>query len=124
MIKYLPYSFWNGLLKINFETEVEAEEGDLVFEADGVVFLIQRKDDFNNVVAQRLTHTKSSFQEVVRLFINVMREQQIQYIRVQGNRKRYMFLLKMLPRLFGDTVGILKSDESDDLRNIFYIKCY
>ena len=125
-MKYLSPNCWN--LQNDHqdeETDVFAEEGDLVFEIGGIFFLIQRENNFNNVVCKRIVSSKMTFQDVVVEFRDVMKECEIECIRVEGNNRRYGFLLKMLPKIFPNTqVGIVKSNESDEFRNIYYIKCY
>lgn len=120
---YLSSNVWNSLIKANYETDIAAEEDDLVFEASGIMFLVQRKDDCNNVVAQKLIHKPGTFMQAITEFRKVMIENNIQFIRVEGNIRRYKFLSKMLPRLFGDEVNIIQ-DYSIANRNVFYIKCY
>ena len=120
---YLGINVWNTILKTNFETEVIAEEGDLVFEAAGILFLIQRKENCNNVVCQRLTHRKGTFKEAITEVRKALIEEGIQFIRVEGNRRRYKFLNKMLSDLYGDEVHVIK-DNSVANRNVFYIKVY
>ena len=122
-MNYLSYKTWNTLVKANYETDVEAFEDDLVFEASGIMFLVQRKNDCNNVVAQRLIHKPGTFMQAVIEFRKVMIENNIQFVRVEGNLKRYKFLKKMLPKLFGNEVNIIKDDNVTD-RNVFYIKVY
>ena len=40
---------WNALCSRWNDTDVKAEKGDIVEEIDGVMFLLQRKNDFKNV---------------------------------------------------------------------------
>ena len=120
---YLSSNVWNTLVKANYETDIEAFEDDLVFEASGIMFLVQRKNGVNNVVAQRLVHKPGTFMQAIIEFRKVMIENTIQFIRVEGNLRRYKFLNKMLPELFGNEVDIVK-DLSNKDRNVYYIKCY
>lgn len=123
-MKYLGINAWNLQNDHSSdEIDVEAQEGDLVFEIGGVFFLVQREGDYNNIIAKRIISSKMTFREIIKEFQTVMEENELQYIRVEGSLKRYLFLTKMLPELFGDKVGLVKSDESKE-RNIFYIKCY
>lgn len=123
-MKWLSASAWN-LQNTHDDPEVDicANEDDLVFEIGGIFFLIQRENNWNNVVCKRIVKSKTTFQEVVNDFQKVMKECNIEAIRVEGNKRRYGFLTKMLPRLFGPEVGIVKSNESTE-RNIYYIKCF
>ena len=120
---YLAHNVWNTLVKANYETDISADENDLVFESAGIMFLVQRKNNCNNVVAQRLIHKPGTFMQAIIEFRKVMIENNIQFIRVEVNIKRYKFLTKMIPRLFGNEVSIIKDDDIKD-RNIFYIKVY
>lgn len=122
MVKYLGPGAWNLQLDDNTETNIIAEEDDLIFEIGGIFFLVQRKNKYNNIVCKRICSSKMTFKEVIKDFKKVMEDNGLQYIRVEGSTKRYKFLFKMLPELFDD-VNILQDKDITE-RNVFYIKCY
>lgn len=111
--------YWNSLSKPE-EVDVTAEEGDLVVEIGGIVYLLQTQNGFNNVVCFRL---KKSNMTALRSFIEYRKWlvlKGIEYIRVEGNTKRYNFLSKLKP----DTGYSVIQDKEINDRNIFYIKLY
>ena len=85
MVKYISPAGWNLLESVWTDDEVTviAEEDDLVFEIGGILFLVQSKNGFNNIICNRITKSKMTFQEVIKVFRQVMIDQQIQYIRVE-----------------------------------------
>ena len=121
-MQYLTALVWNTLEK-NYDTDIMADENDIVFESNGIAFLIQTKEGFNNIVAQRLHFRPGTFKEAVKDVRKVCIENGIQFIRVEGNARRYKFLVKMLAELFGTEVDIVK-DLSNKDRNIYYVKVY
>ena len=56
-MKTKSIEWWNRLKK-NDDTDVIAIEGDVVCYISGIAFLIQRKNDFNNVVCWKVKTTK------------------------------------------------------------------
>lgn len=107
---------WNREVRPK-ECEGMAEEGDIVEYIDGVLFLCQRKNDYNNIVAfskekeLTLKHIRAMFGFCVILY----EKYGIQFVRVEGNNKRYRFLERMFPREV-----VVKDEEITD-RNVYYI---
>lgn len=118
----LPYNYWNNVQKLNEETTVEAIPGDYVFQFGGVVFLLQRKGDCNNVVCQRVEQSKQSLLVSILCFRLALIDCGVQFIRVEGNLKRYKFL-KVVSKRIGGGCNVIQDTERTD-RNIFYIKLY
>lgn len=110
---------WNLTIK-NWETEVKAVKGDLVINIGGVLFLVQRKNGYNNVVCFRVKETNVSIQKAFVQFGHYIMNKGIQYIRVEGNTKRYFFLSK-LNVYFPKGFNCIRVDENEN-RNVFYIK--
>lgn len=112
--------YWNSLVKPTKEVDVTAVEGDLVIEIGGIVYLLQRKNDINNVVCFRHKETKMSTLESFFAYRKWLVSKCIQYIRVEGNIRRYKFLSKLNPCSEYDVIQ--DTDEKD--RNVFYLKLY
>ena len=121
-MKTKPLTFWDNIPK-DIETQAVAEEGDLITSIGGVAFLIQRRNDYNNIVCIRYKKSKMTFQRVIWHFVNFLKENKIQYIRVEGNERRYNFFLKLAPKM--NICCIKDIAESEELhRNVFYLKIY
>ena len=112
--------YWNSLVKPCKEVDVTAEKGDLVIEIGGIVYLLQRKNDMNNVVCFRHKKTKMSTLKSFYAYRQWLVSRCIQYIRVEGNTKRYKFLTKLNPC---SEYSVIQDTEEKD-RNIFYLKLF
>lgn len=112
---------WNNFYTDDPEIMTKAEPGDLVVNIGGIMYLVQRKNNCNNIVCVRTHKTNVSVHKSFRMFHDWLIGQGIQYIRVEGNKRRYWFLQKM--KFPGDYDCLLVKDEKPD-RNIFYIKLY
>ena len=62
---------WNNLPKEK-EVNYDAENGDIVLEIYGVLFLIQRINDMNNVICFRIEKSNKTFTIKIRLRINLV----------------------------------------------------
>ena len=82
---------WNKIPK-DEETDVLAEEGDLCTYIDGVAFLIQRKNNWNNVVCIRLKPSKINIVQTFETFRAFCQKNDIQYFRVEGISHTYRML--------------------------------
>ena len=111
--------YWNSLPKPK-EADVVAERDDLVVEIGGILYLLQINNGFNNVVCFRLKKSKmttlQSFLEYRKLLIS----NGVEYIRVEGNKRRYWFLERQNPGAGYNVIQDIKECE----RNVFYIKLY
>lgn len=119
------YKVWNNLPKPE-ECNVEATENDLLYVSGGYMFLVMTAGDINNVVCFRyLPKGKTTFKEAVRQFLYWCKNNDIQFLRVEGNSKRYNFFLNphFFPHLKRNGLSVLKDPERTD-RNIFYIKVF
>ena len=117
-MRIYDYNYWNKTIKPSKEVEVKAIQDDLVLEIGGILYLIQRTNDCNNVVCFRLFEsnmtTLTSFLELRKWLI----ANDIIYIRVEGNTKRYKFLEKV-----AKVEGAFCVQETKRIdRNIFYLK--
>lgn len=112
---------WNLTVK-NWETETKAVKGDLVINIGGVLFLLQRKNNYNNVICYRVKETEISIQKAFIQFGQWIISKGVKYIRVEGNARRYFFLSK-LNVYFPKGFDCVKVDETEG-RNVFYIRLY
>lgn len=117
----MDLEFWNNLKK-DSETDATAEEGDLLTIIGGVAFLIQRRNDYNNVICIRVQPSRQSIKETILEFRLYCIQKEIQYIRVEGTTQRYNFLKKIAPE--GCCVHKHWTESKALGRNVFYIKLY
>ena len=115
---------WNKLPK-DSETDVIAVEGDLVTLIDGIAFLIQRKNNWNNIVCIRVSPSNRSLVRTFEDFRKFCEENKIQYIRVEGSNRRTYKMLFLVSRLSDVSNVIYERTESALYkRNIYYVKTY
>ena len=81
--KLLTIEQWNMIPK-DEETQTEAVEGDTALLINGVAFLIQRKNNWNNVVCIRLEPSKINIVQTFETFRAFCQKNDIQYFRVEG----------------------------------------
>lgn len=123
------YHVWNRLVPVDEELQVRAVRGDNVFASNGFLFLIQRTNDFNNIICFSLSKCSpvnnfrkckgQTFMKAVIECYLFFKMNGIRYFRVEGNTKRYFFLQKFgkKTRLFN-----LVKDGNITERNVFYGK--
>ena len=128
-MKIFNYHVWNRLVPNDKELQVRAVRGDNVFASNGFLFLIQRKNDYNNIICFKLSQCSpvnnfrkckgQTFMKAVIECYLFFKMNGIKYFRVEGNTKRYFFLQKFgkKSRLFN-----LIKDGNITERNIFYGK--
>jgi hypothetical protein len=89
---------WNDLKKPD-NIDVMAEEGDIVEEIDGIMFLLQTRNGFNNVVAFRIKKSdKHIIWSLYSYCILLYDKYGIEYIRVEGDKGKYDFLKRFFSR--------------------------
>lgn len=111
---------WNNIEKTTDDVNVIAEEGDLTVEIGGVAYLLQRKNDINNVICLRVKDSKMPLMDSFKVFRKWLISEGIQYICVCGNLRRYNCLTKLKGL---DGYKALK-DKSETKQNVFYIKLF
>lgn len=121
----LTYNYWNSLRKVSEEVNCIAGPEDYVFQFGGIVFLLQRKNECNNIVCQRVEPSDQSvLTSILQLRLSLI-DCGVQFIRVEGNLKRYLFLQKLGKRIGGGCNVILDTQTTKKKkRNIFYIKLF
>lgn len=110
---------WNSNLKVlnNDEINCRAVEGDIILNIGGYLFLVQRKNDYNNVVFvadNPKIPICTAFKECLDLLRNVYC---IQYVRVEGRLSRYKYLGKML------NVDCVQDNSKKD-RRVLFLRLY
>lgn len=117
------YHFWNKLEKPS-ECDTEAIPDDLVYYDGGIIYLVQTKSRINNVICFRLKKSKSTVKQSFYHFRRFCIYHNIQYIRVEGNQRRYLFLKMFENGLAPQGYNVRKAEEESQQRqrNVFYIK--
>lgn len=106
--------YWNSLEKPE-NVSVEAVEGDIVEIVNGVAFLLQTTDEYNNIVAYRIEKNNKSIVWTLLEFCKILYSKyHIEYVRVEGDKGKYRFL----ERLF--TKKIVVKDDSVKNRDVYY----
>lgn len=111
--------YWNSLSKPK-EADVVAKRGDLVVEIGGILYLLQISNGFNNVVCFRLKKSKMTTLQSFLEYRKWLISKGVEYIRVEGNKRRYQFLARLNP---GAGYNVIQ-DTKECERNVFYIKLY
>lgn len=125
--KRLTIDQWNMIPK-DEETQVEAVEGDTALLINGVAFLIQRKNNWNNVVCIRLEPSKINIVQTFETFRAFCEKNKIQYFRVEGisHTYRMLYLVCRLGRKNGADCNVIfhKTESAEYDRHIWYVKSY
>ena len=124
-MKTKSIEWWNSLKK-NEDTDVIAREGDTVVYISGIAFLIQRKNDFNNVVCWKVKTTKKDLVSIFAAFRAFCQKNKIQYLRIEGHGKHHYKMLNLLYKYSPEGAGLVYAErESEDKkRYIWYVKTY
>jgi hypothetical protein len=124
-MKIKNIEYWNNLEK-DESTNVVAVEGDNVVLIDGIAFLIQRKNNWNNVVCWKVKPSKKDLVTIFENFRAWCQRQKIQYIRIEGIGKHHYKMLYLVLRRSTPTTNIIYAeDESKEYdRHIWYVKVY
>ena len=90
--------YWNSLEKPE-NVSVVAEEGDIVEIINGVAFLLQTKDEYNNIVAYRVEKNDKSIVWTLLEFCKILYSKYyIEYVRVEGDKGKYSFLERLFTK--------------------------
>ena len=118
--------WWNSLPKSE-DVDSKAIEGDNVVYINGIAFLIQRKNDFNNVICWKVKSSKKDLVTIFATFRAWCQKKKIQYIRIEGIGKHQYKMLYLVLRRSPETTCIKyaeqESKETQD-RHIWYVKVY
>lgn len=106
--------YWNSLEKPE-NVSVAAEEGDIVEIVNGVAFLLQTADEYNNIVAYRVEKSDKSIVWTLLEFCKILYSKyHIEYVRIEGDKGKYRFL----ERLFVKKEVV--KDKSVKNRDVYY----
>ena len=124
-MKTKSIEWWNSLKK-NEDTDVIAIEGDTVVYISGIAFLIQRKNDFNNVVCWKVKTTKKDLVSIFAAFRAFCQKNDIQYLRIEGHGKHHYKMLNLLYKYSPEGAGVVYAEEESKEyeSNIWYVKTY
>lgn len=125
-MKTKSIEWWNNLKK-NEDVNSPAIEGDAVVYLYGIAFLIQRKNDFNNVICWKVKNSKKDLVTIFAAFRAWCEKQKIQYIRIEGIGKHQYKMLYLVLKRSPITTGIRYAEEESrqsDNRHIWYVKVY
>jgi hypothetical protein len=116
---------WNEITK-DEETDVKAVNGDCVVEIDRVAFLIQRKNNWNNLVCIRTAPSKTNIVQTFEKFRSFCEHNEIQYLRIEGHGKHHYKMLNLLYKYSPEGAGLAYAvEESKECKsNIWYVKTY
>ena len=124
-MKTKSIEWWNSLKK-NEDTDVTAIEGDVVCYISGIAFLIQRKNNGNNVVCWKVKTTKKDLVSIFSAFRAFCQKNKIQYLRIEGHGKHHYKMLNLLYKYSPEGAGLAYAvEESKECKsNIWYVKTY
>ena len=124
-MKTKSIEWWNSLKK-NDDTDVIAIEGDIVCYISGIAFLIQRKNDGNNVVCWKVKTTKKDLVSIFAAFRAFCQKNKIQYLRIEGHGKHHYKMLNLLYKYAPEGAGVVYAEEESKeyKSNIWYVKTY
>ena len=106
--------YWNSLEKPE-NVSVEAVKGDIVEIVNGVAFLLQTTNGYNNIVSYRVEKSDKSIVWTLLEFCKILYSKyHIEYVRVEGDKGKYRFL----DRLF--TKKAVVKDDSVKERDVYY----
>ena len=112
---------WNNLEKPD-NVNVVAEPGDIVEEVNGILFLLQTRNDYNNIVAYRVEKSdKFIVWTLYEYCILLYDKYGIDFVRVEGDKGKYKFL----ERAF--TTKEVRKDKQEKERDVYYCNletCY
>ena len=107
---------WNKYVdKSNNEINAEAKDGDIVLKHNGLLFLLQTKNGYNNVIIFRKDEDSTDTRlSILQIILTLYKDYNIFYIRVEGRNNRYNFFYRTFKDYF------VKDFDVKD-RDVFYI---
>lgn len=116
MVIELSNNIWNKYVdKNNNEISAEAKDNDIVLKHNGILLLLQRKNDYNNVIIFRKDEdTTDTRLTILQMILTLYKDFNIQYIRVEGRNNRYNFFYRTFKEYFVKDFDVKN-------RDVFYI---
>lgn len=105
---------WNNIVKPN-NVDVVAKQGDIVEKVNGVLFLLQTENEYNNVVAYRVEkNDKIIIWTLYEYCVKLFKDYGIEYIRVEGDKNKYNFIKNTF------TKKEAVKDKKEKSRDVYY----
>lgn len=116
---------WNAIPK-DEATDVKALECDICTLIDGVAFLVQRTNNFNNIICLRVAKPKQSLLKTFCEFRQWLQDNKIQYARIEGIGKHAYHILALMRRYAPETADVIKNQKLSEEagRHILFVKTY
>ena len=107
---------WNKYVdKNNNEINAEAKDEDIVIKHNGLLFLLQTKNGYNNVIIFRKDEDSTDTRlSILQIILTLYKDYNIFYIRVEGRNNRYNFFYRTFKDYFVKDFDIKE-------RDVFYI---
>ena len=106
---------WNNLEKPD-NVNVIAEPGDIVEEVNGVLFLLQTRNSYNNVVAYRIKPDNHFIVWTLYEFCILLHDKYgIDFVRAEGDKGKYKFLERDF------TTKEVRKDRQEKERDVYYV---
>lgn len=105
---------WNRLEKPD-NINIEAEDGDIVEKVNGVLYLLQTRNSYNNIVAYRVEESDKFIVWTLYEYCILLQDKyHIDYVRVEGDKGKYRFLEKAFSR------KEVRKDKQEKVRDVYY----
>lgn len=105
---------WNKIKKPS-NVDVKAEDGDIVEKVNGVLYLLQTNNGYNNIIAYRVEPSdKFIVWTLLEYCILIYEKYNIKYVRVEGDKGKYRFLERNFSR------NIVRKDKNEKERDVYY----
>lgn len=106
---------WNSIPKPD-NVNVVAEPGDIVEEVNGVIFLLQVRNGYNNVVAYRIEKSDKLIVWTLYEYCILLHDKYgIDFVRVEGDKGKYKFLERDF------TTKEVRKDRKEKERDVYYV---
>ena len=106
---------WNNLEKPD-NVNILAEPGDIVEEVNGVIFLLQVRNGYNNVVAYRIEKSDKFIVWTLYEYCILLHDKYgIDFVRAEGDKGKYKFLERDF------TTKEVRKDKQEKERDVYYV---
>ena len=110
----IDISVWNDLAKPDNIDEA-AQEGDILEKVNGVLFLLQTKNGYNNVIAYRVENSPKSIVWTLYEYCMLIHDKHnIKCVRIEGDKGKYAFLERAFTR------NEVRRDRTEKTRDVYY----
>lgn len=110
----IDISVWNDLTKPDNIDEA-AQEGDILEKVNGVLFLLQTKNGYNNVIAYRVENSPKNIVWTLYEYCMLIHDKHnIKCVRIEGDKGKYAFLERAFTR------NEVRRDRTEKTRDVYY----